>query len=159
MEGMPVPAAGEAAPTAPPQPTRTRSIPFEEWERFLRDVSGKCQTLALRVEIENVPEFGAATAVQSRPLIEIETDLKMGRPQIVLVAGDTAGPTPVAIRHTIQDPVDLEVEEDAAGRILGMRFVSADGTRTVVTLGALEPPLPEGESGLDAAMEALQSTP
>ncbi|MBI3912362.1 MAG: DUF5335 family protein [Armatimonadetes bacterium] len=160
METLPVPSETPERPFIRVHGAhRTREIPPDQWETFLRTFSRDYHTTAIRVEVQDVSGFGAQTLVETRPLIEVETDLKAGTPQIVLVAGDTLGETPAAIRHAIPRPRRLRVAETETGQICGLQFETEDGGTTTVTVGVVEEPLPEGESGLDAVMEELQHTP
>jgi hypothetical protein len=69
--------------------------------------------------------YGDGEQAESVPFVYATYDPK---DDVVIVAvGGRSGRFPVALRHTITDPVEVDVDDNA------MRVISGDGTTTIVT--------------------------
>jgi hypothetical protein len=69
--------------------------------------------------------FGDGEQAERVPFVYATYDPK---DDVVIVAvGGRSGRVPVALRHTIEDPVELDVDENA------IRVVSDDGTTTIMS--------------------------
>ena len=96
---------------SPRRESATIEVPRGEWEEFFNRFTEFNQEMAARLELTRSPHSGHQVLVDERPFLAITLDAEEGPAHVVLEIGDTAGASPAAYRHIVQEPVAIRARK------------------------------------------------
>ena len=106
-------------------------IEQREWSEYLAELSRQAEGYRTTIEVLG-DDIGDQIEARDVPLRELAFDAREG---IAIAVGGRATEFPVVLRHTIAEPVDVEIT-DEPGIPSALQIEEAGGRRTVIRLEA-----------------------
>lgn len=119
----------------------TREIAAEQWKAFCPAFTERNAGRPTRLETTVEPGEGVPVLAEHQPLLSVDFDPKgSAAPAVILTLGGVDTKTP-EIRHVVNDPIHLWVEEEIDGSGVALAVESRKAPRTTLIFEP-EPALP-----------------